>query len=196
MTINATGNSQRCSRATPASRLVGRFFHHCRNRSRVSAGSRRLDEKRALSDSEGRLRVMPMMPGSCRRQALKFLTRSASSVVQPCPARGTNWRSSSQMTQPDRGASLGGYCVPQAQGNALWDCISLIDDATVTLINGLGGLKAIAVSHPHFYTTMAEWSRAFGSVPVHIHADDQRWIMRADPCIKLWQGETLTLLPT
>jgi hydrophobic/amphiphilic exporter-1 (mainly G- bacteria), HAE1 family len=34
----------------------------------------------------------------------------------------------------------------------LWDCISLINDATVTLINGLGGLKAIAISHPHFYT--------------------------------------------
>jgi hypothetical protein len=77
----------------------------------------------------------------------------------------------------------------------LWDCISLIDDATVTLINGLGGLKAIAISHPHFYTTMTEWSRAFGGVPVHTHADDQRWIMRSDPCIKLWRGETLTVLP-
>ena len=64
-----------------------------------------------------------------------------------------------------------------------------------TLINGLGGLKAIAISHPHFYTTMAEWSRAFGGVPVHLHADDQRWIMRPDPCIKLWRGETLALLP-
>src|SRR5262249_23144858 len=26
-----------------------------------------------------------------------------------------------------------------AEGNILWDCISLIDDATITLINGLGG---------------------------------------------------------
>ena len=29
-----------------------------------------------------------------------------------------------------------------------------IDAATVTLIKGLGGLKAIAISHPHFYTTL------------------------------------------
>ncbi len=39
VTINATGNNQRCSRATPASRLVGRLFHHCRNRSRISTRS-------------------------------------------------------------------------------------------------------------------------------------------------------------
>jgi hypothetical protein len=77
----------------------------------------------------------------------------------------------------------------------LWDCISLIDDATVTLISGLGGLKAIAISHPHFYTTLVEWSRAFGGVPVHTHADDARWIMRPDPCVRHWQGETHELMP-
>ena len=33
------GNNQRCSGATPVSCLVGRAFHHCRNRSRISAGS-------------------------------------------------------------------------------------------------------------------------------------------------------------
>ena len=54
-------------------------------------------------------------------------------------------------------------CTPE--GNILWDCISLIDDATITLINGLGGLHAIAISHPHFYTTLVDWSRAFGGCP-------------------------------
>jgi hypothetical protein len=63
------------------------------------------------------------------------------------------------------------------------------------LINGLGGLKAIAISHPHFYTTMVEWSRAFGGIPIHLHADDRRWIMRPDPAIQLWNGETLKLMP-
>jgi hypothetical protein len=84
-------------------------------------------------------------------------------------------------------------CTPH--GNVLWDCISLIDEATVTLIKGLGGLSAIAISHPHFYTTLVEWSRAFGNVPVHLHADDSAWVMRPDPCIKPWQGETYELLP-
>ena len=84
-------------------------------------------------------------------------------------------------------------CTPQ--GNVLWDCIAFVDAATVTLIEGLGGLKAIAISHPHFYTTVAEWSRAFGGVPIHLHADDREWIMRPDPAIKLWEGETRPLLP-
>src|SRR5438552_5346016 len=84
-------------------------------------------------------------------------------------------------------------CTPS--GNVLWDCISLIDAATVTLIKGLGGLAAIAISHPHFYTSMVEWSRAFANVPIYLHAADQRWVMRPDAAIKHWQGETLTLLP-
>jgi hypothetical protein len=42
---------------------------------------------------------------------------------------------------------------------------------------------------------MVEWSRAFGGVPIHLHADDRRWIMRPDPGIQLWSGETLSLLP-
>ena len=28
-----------------------------------------------------------------------------------------------------------------AQGNVLWDCITLLDDATVEIVKGLGGLK-------------------------------------------------------
>jgi hypothetical protein len=84
-------------------------------------------------------------------------------------------------------------CTPH--GNVLWDCISLLDAATVTLIRGLGGLAGIGISHPHFYTTMVEWSRAFADVPVHLHAADRAWIMRPDPAIRLWEGETLPLLP-
>ena len=82
-------------------------------------------------------------------------------------------------------------CTPE--GNILWDCISLIDDATVTLIKGLGGLHAIAISHPHFYTTLVDWSRAFGNVPVHLHADDSEWVRQPDSCIKSWQGERFEL---
>ncbi len=38
-------------------------------------------------------------------------------------------------------------------GNVLWDCISYVDDATVAALQQRGGLKAIAISHPHFFTT-------------------------------------------
>jgi hypothetical protein len=80
-------------------------------------------------------------------------------------------------------------------GNILWDCIALIDRATVELINAMGGIKGIAISHPHYYTTMVEWSEAFGGIPVHLHAADRKWIMRDGPSLALWQGETKELLP-
>jgi hypothetical protein len=98
-------------------------------------------------------------------------------------------------TQPQFAIGQRALVVSTPNGNVLWDCIALLDPATVTLIEGLGGLKAIAISHPHFYTTMVEWSRAFGGIPIHLHADDRRWIMRPDPAVQLWKGETLKLMP-
>ena len=41
-------------------------------------------------------------------------------------------------------------------GNVLWDCLALIDDATVDLLKGLGGVAGIAISHPHYHNTMVE----------------------------------------
>jgi hypothetical protein len=79
-------------------------------------------------------------------------------------------------------------------GNLLWDCIALLDEATEALVRALGGLAAIAISHPHYYTTMAEWGRAFG-VPVWLHADDRAHAMRPDPSLRFWEGETQGVLP-
>jgi glyoxylase-like metal-dependent hydrolase (beta-lactamase superfamily II) len=97
-------------------------------------------------------------------------------------------------TQPNFAIGQRALIVCTPHGNVLWDCIALIDAATVTLIKGLGGLAAIGISHPHFYTTMVEWSRAFDA-PIHLHAADRAWIMRPDPAVNLWEGETLSLLP-
>lgn len=77
-------------------------------------------------------------------------------------------------------------------GNVLWDCVAPLDAASVTMIKGLGGLQAIAISHPHFYTTMVEWAQAF-DCPVHLNAADRAWIMRPDPAIKLWEGDSFKL---
>src|SRR5206468_2464649 len=74
-------------------------------------------------------------------------------------------------------------------GNVLWDCIPLIDASVAEATAALGGIQAIAVSHPHYYSGMIEWSRAFGGVPVYLHAADREWIMRPDPVIRLWDGE-------
>jgi hypothetical protein len=97
-------------------------------------------------------------------------------------------------TQPTFAIGQRALLVCTPHGNVLWDCISLLDDATVDLIQALGGIRAIGISHPHFYTTMVEWSRTF-DVPVHVHAADRDWVMRADPAVKLWEGETSPLLP-
>jgi hypothetical protein len=59
----------------------------------------------------------------------------------------------------------------------------------VDIIMGLGGLKAIAISHPHYYTTRVEWRRAFGDIPIYLHNADSECIMRFDSCIQLWDGE-------
>ena len=77
-------------------------------------------------------------------------------------------------------------------GNILWDCISLLDDATEALIRGWGGLRAIAISHPHYYTCMQDWARSF-DCPVYLHAADANWVMRPDPAIRHWDGETLEI---
>ena len=36
-------------------------------------------------------------------------------------------------------------------GNVLWDMISYLDDELIRQIRELGGVSAIAISHPHFY---------------------------------------------
>ena len=80
-------------------------------------------------------------------------------------------------------------------GNVLWDCISRLDRVTVDLINGLGGLAAIAISHPHYYTTMLEWSRALGAIPLPQQAADPLWVMRDGPALAFWDGDTKEIAP-
>jgi hypothetical protein len=80
-------------------------------------------------------------------------------------------------------------------GNVLWDCVSLLDDATIDIISALGGLHAIAISHPHYYASMVEWSRAFGQVPIYLHAADRAHVVRPDAAMHFWDGRSHALLP-
>jgi glyoxylase-like metal-dependent hydrolase (beta-lactamase superfamily II) len=98
-------------------------------------------------------------------------------------------------TSPSFGIGQRALLVRTQHGNVLWDCISLIDDAIVDIVNALGGVKAIAISHPHYYTTMVEWCAAFGGIPVYLHAADRRWIMRSAPRLQLWTEPTREILP-
>lgn len=88
--------------------------------------------------------------------------------------------------------AIGQRClvVRSAEGNVLWDCISLLDDETIRSIREIGGIAAIAISHPHYYAAMVEWSEAFGNAPILLHEEDRDWVMRPDRRIEFWTGET------
>ena len=74
-------------------------------------------------------------------------------------------------------------------GNILWDCLSLLDDPTIAAVRALGGIRAIAISHPHYFAAMVEWAHAFDA-PIYLHAAEREWVMRPDPAVTFWDGET------
>ena len=95
-------------------------------------------------------------------------------------------------TKPKFAIGQRALLVPVGAENVLWDCVTLLDDATADAIEARGGLRAIAISHPHYYSTMVEWAHRF-SCPVYLHADDREWVMRDDPALSFWSGETCDL---
>ena len=79
-------------------------------------------------------------------------------------------------------------------GNVLWDCVNLLDDATIEAVRARGGIALIAVSHPHLAGSLVDWSHAFGDAPIYWHADNREWVTRPDPAIQFWTGESLQVL--
>lgn len=84
------------------------------------------------------------------------------------------------------------FLITHPAGNVLWDCIPLLDEKLVEMIERIGGLSAIAISHPHYYTGMAEWSRVF-DCPIHLHAADRQWVTRPNAQTEFWDGEVKVL---
>src|SRR6202020_275110 len=78
--------------------------------------------------------------------------------------------------------------VRTSQGNVLWDCTSLRDDAARARINELGGISAICMSHPHFYAANVEFADAFGA-RIFIPRADEQWVQRSSPRIELFDDE-------
>ena len=95
-------------------------------------------------------------------------------------------------TEPTFAIGQRALLVQTEQGNILWDCISYLDDETASAIQQRGGLKAIAISHPHFFTAMVEWAERF-NVPIYLHEAHRRHVMRPDERIMFWSGETFAL---
>jgi hypothetical protein len=80
--------------------------------------------------------------------------------------------------------------VREADGCVMWDCVPFATPDAIAHVKSLGGLKAIAVSHPHYYGAVADWSEAFGGIPIYLHGDDRKWVTRPHPAIVPWTGDS------
>ena len=102
-------------------------------------------------------------------------------------------------TEPYLAIGQRALLVPHGDAFVMWDCITYFDDAAADEIERRGGLHAIAISHPHYYSGMADWAKRF-DCPILLHAADRRWITRPDDAVELWDdatrdlGEGLTLI--
>src|SRR5207253_9556177 len=95
-------------------------------------------------------------------------------------------------TEPEFAIGQRALLVQSAAGNLLWDCISLLDDKTIAEVKTRGGIRAISISHPHFYSSMVEWAKYFDA-QIYLHAADRQWVMRESPRIRFWEGITFPL---
>lgn len=95
-------------------------------------------------------------------------------------------------TTPKFGIGQTAYLITTEGCNVLWDCVTYLDEKTIQTIEELGGIDAIAVSHPHYYSSQLEWAERFDA-PIYLHGDDQSFVMEPGERIRFWDGEVLTL---
>ncbi len=62
-------------------------------------------------------------------------------------------------TKPGFAIGQTAYVVKTESYRLLWDCITYLDEMTITKIKELGGLDAIALSHPHYYSNASRMGR-------------------------------------
>lgn len=93
---------------------------------------------------------------------------------------GAGRRLTSIVTQPKLAIGQRAILIETPGGNILWDCLTLLDDATVAEIASRGGLSGIVISHPHYYSTHADWAAAF-DCPVYLAAEDRSWAAIRSP---------------
>lgn len=108
----------------------------------------------------------------------KLLHESHSNVITHLQDQGLSnvW---TIRTEPKVGIGQRCFFLTTPNGNVLWDCITLLDLATIDFINKRGGLKAIVISHPHFYSTHLRWAETF-RCPAYISAEDVEWCVQQD----------------
>ena len=95
-------------------------------------------------------------------------------------------------TEPEFAIGQRALLLQSPGGNLLWDCITFLDEKTAAEVNARGGLRAIAISHPHYYSAMVAWADQFDA-QIFLHGQDRQWVMRQSSRIQFWEGTTLPL---
>jgi glyoxylase-like metal-dependent hydrolase (beta-lactamase superfamily II) len=95
-------------------------------------------------------------------------------------------------TEPEFAIGQRALFLQSPKGNLLWDCVTLLDDQTAAEVDARGGIRAIAISHPHYYSAMVEWAERLDA-QIFLHAADREWIARKSQRIQFWEGATLSL---
>ncbi|TQS32701.1 hypothetical protein Golomagni_06977 [Golovinomyces magnicellulatus] len=127
-------------------------------------------------------------PATCR-----MCDGNYTNEIKQDPIDGRIW---SIFSRPQFAIGQRALFIQTEAGNVLWDCITYLDEATIKFIKERGGLKAIAISHPHFYSSHLEWAREF-DCPVYLADEDQEWLNREDTQGKriFYKGEHIEILP-
>lgn len=130
---------------------------------------------------------------------------------QYVPASGQKWTSYKELSQthtirfgnplpdvynlrvsPSFGIAQRAHLILSPGGNILWDCLPFLDEATVAFIKSKGGLKAITISHPHYYGLMVAWAKTF-DCPIYLHKADSQWVMDKTDRIVFFEEDRKTL---
>jgi hypothetical protein len=80
--------------------------------------------------------------------------------------------------EPKLGIGQTCYLACTDSGNVLFDVPAYIDAEAVAAVRDLGGVAAIAASHPHMFGTQLEGSAAFDGAPVFVCRADLEWVQR------------------
>ncbi|PWN31424.1 uncharacterized protein FA14DRAFT_114441, partial [Meira miltonrushii] len=72
----------------------------------------------------------------------------------------------------------------ETEGLIMWDCVAYLDDKTISNIDRLSngkGISHMVISHPHYYSTTATWTRAFPQMKIWLaKVDFDDWYQRDD----------------
>ena len=72
-------------------------------------------------------------------------------------------------------------------GNLLWDPTGFVDDDLEAAVREVGGVTAVASSHPHMFGAQVAWAERFDA-PVWVQLADRAWVQRDDVRVQTWDA--------